>query len=268
MKQVQRTSHGQPRVTGRIPERPPERQCIQVTCPQTARAFDIRVKRQSGARRLTLRVNPRGDVVLVIPPRGGLLDAIRFAQSHVDWISQKSSALPAATPFAAGALVPIRGVEHLLEHRPGRGTVWVETGNGLGGSCERLLCVAGDAGHMSRRVTDALKRWALQDLSEATAKHCRILGRKTPAIQLRDPVSRWGSCSSTGVISFSWRLILAPPYVLDYLAAHEAAHLIHMNHSPEFWGLLATMSRDVDRAESWLKSNGPGLHRYGREARA
>lgn len=266
MKQVQRALHGQPKVAGRMQERPADKQCIQVMCPQTSRAFDIRVKRQSSARRLTLRVNPRGEVVLVMPPRSGLLDGIRFAQSHVSWIAQKSSALPAATPFASGSYVPIRGVEHLLEHRPGRGTVWVETGTGLEGSHEHLLCVAGDVGYMSRRVADALKRWALQDLAEATAKHCRILGQKTPTIQLRDPISRWGSCSSTGVISFSWRLILAPPYVLDYLAAHEAAHLVHMNHSPEFWRLLATLSSDIDRAESWLKANGPGLHRYGRNA--
>lgn len=230
------------------------------------RTFDVIVKRQPGARRFTLRVGPRGDVVLAAPHRVSLLEAIRFAQNHADWVAQRRAALPQAVPFVPGAIIPVRGVPHLVEHRDGRGTVWLETEGEADPDAAPRLCVAGAAAHISRRILDALAAWSRLDLSEATARHCRALGVRTPAIQIRDPVSRWGSCSATGTISFSWRLILAPPFVLDYLAAHEAAHLVHMNHSPAYWRLLEGLSPDVARAERWLNEHGPALHRYGREA--
>jgi predicted metal-dependent hydrolase len=88
------------------------------------------------------------------------------------------------------------------------------------------------------------------------------------AVGLRDTTSRWGSCSSQGSLNFSWRLILAPAYVLDYLAAHEVAHLVHMNHSARFWKLTRKLCAETDRAEAWLKAHGKDLHRYGSSALA
>jgi predicted metal-dependent hydrolase len=106
-------------------------------------------------------------------------------------------------------------------------------------------------------------REARRDIEAAVARHAGKLGVSPRRITLRDTTSRWGSCSSTGALNFSWRLIMAPSYVLDYLAAHEVAHLVHMNHSPAFWKILGKLSAHVERAEAWLKINGAGLLRFG-----
>jgi len=110
---------------------------------------------------------------------------------------------------------------------------------------------------------DFLKREAGKDIEAAVKRYAKAIGATPKRIAVRDTVSRWGSCSSTGGLSFSWRLILAPPFVLDYLAAHEVAHLIHLNHSPRYWTLLRRACPDTDRAENWLKVHGASLHRFG-----
>ena len=106
-------------------------------------------------------------------------------------------------------------------------------------------------------------RQARRDLEAAVARHAAHLGVRVRKITLRDTASRWGSCTSSGGLNFSWRLIMAVPFVLDYLAAHEVAHLLHMNHSPAFWKAVGSLSKDVSAAESWLKAHGTGLHRIG-----
>jgi predicted metal-dependent hydrolase len=145
-----------------------------------------------------------------------------------------------------------------VHRRASRGTVWVEA-NGS----ERLLCVAGEAPHVDRRVADFLKREAKRDLEAASRRYAARLGVAIKRISVRDQSSRWGSCSTNGVLSYSWRLILAPPYVLEYLAAHEVAHLVEMNHSPRFWRLVDSLCPVVSRAKAWLDSHGTDLHRYG-----
>ena len=171
-----------------------------------------------------------------MPPRGNLAEAKEFAQLHGGWIAARLGRLPKAAPFQSGTLVPLRGVPHRLVHRAGeRGTVWTETRD-FG---EKILCVAGGAEHMDRRVHDFLKREARKDLNKASLAYAEQLGVKVKRVSLRDQSSRWGSCTSAGSLSFSWRLILAPPYVLDYLAAHEVAHLVEMNHSARFWKVVA-----------------------------
>ena len=128
-----------------------------------------------------------------------------------------------------------------------------------------LICVSGELPHIARRVADFLKREARKDLEAAVARHAARLSVKPRGVVLRDTASRWGSCSSTGRLNFSWRLILAPPYVLDYLAAHEVAHIVHMNHSPLFWKLTRRLFPETERAEAWLKTHGAALHRFGAE---
>jgi predicted metal-dependent hydrolase len=155
----------------------------------------------------------------------------------------------------------LRGVDHRIVHRPhARGVVWVEQGED-----GPLICVAGERPHVPRRVADFLKREARRDIEAAVARHARAIGVAPKRIAVRDTTSRWGSCSSTGRLSFSWRLILAPRFVLDYLAAHEVAHMTHMNHSPKFWALVHRVYPDTDRAEAWLKAHGATLHRFGGE---
>jgi predicted metal-dependent hydrolase len=126
-----------------------------------------------------------------------------------------------------------------------------------------LLCVAGAEPHLPRRVRDYLKREAKRDLEAASRLAAQALGVEIRRVSVRDQSSRWGSCSSTGVLSYSWRLILTPPFVLDYLAAHEVAHLIEMNHSRQFWRLVGRICPQMDRAKAWLDAHGTDLHRYG-----
>jgi hypothetical protein len=106
-------------------------------------------------------------------------------------------------------------------------------------------------------------REAKRDLTLAVDRHTKAIGTTARRIGLRDTTSRWGSCSSTGALNFSWRLIMAPSFVLDYLAAHEVAHLVQMNHSAEFWALAQRLAPELERAEAWLKLHGTGLMRFG-----
>ena len=125
--------------------------------------------------------------------------------------------------------------------------------------------MAGDYEHMDRRVHDFLKREARKDLHKASLAYAAQLGVRVRRVSIRDQSSRWGSCTSAGSLSYSWRLILAPPYVLDYLAAHEVAHLVEMNHSPRFWRVVGRICDHVERAKRWLDTHGNDLHRYGVE---
>ena len=224
----------------------------------------VRVRRHRQARRYTLRILATSrEVVLTMPTRGSVKHAKEFAQKHSAWIAARLRRLPGASPFAQGALLPLRGCEHRIEHRSrARGTVWIEThGN------DHLLCVAGEKPHLSRRVHDFLKREAKRDLQAASLLAAQALGIEFKRVSVRDQSSRWGSCSSSGVLSYSWRLVLAPSFVLDYLAAHEVAHLIEMNHSGRFWRLVESICPHVGRAKAWLDAHGADLHRYGLDGR-
>jgi hypothetical protein len=243
--------------------RPTEPSAIEIIFDRAVYLVHLRRHRQ--ARRYTLRIDAASrQVVLTIPPRGSLKEARDFARQHGGWIAARLKRLPEAAPFAHGVEVPLRGVLHRITHRRGqRGTVWTETGpNG-----ERLLCVAGEPPHVDRRIGDFLKREARRDLEAASRRHAATLGVVFKRISVRDQSSRWGSCSNTGVLSFSWRLILAPPVILDYLVAHEVAHLAELNHSRRFWKLVRRMHPDCDRAKVWLDLHGTDLHRYGLPAR-
>jgi predicted metal-dependent hydrolase len=239
--------------------RPAEPQAFEVAFDNAV--YLVRLRRHRQARRYTLRIDAASrQVVLTIPPRGSLKEAREFAQKHGGWIAARLGRLPEAAPFAPGIVLPLRSVAHRISHRPGaRGTVWIETDI----TGDRLLCVAGAAAHVDRRVADFLKREARRDFDGASRRHAQALGVAIKRVAVRDQSSRWGSCSTTGVLSFSWRVILAPSYVLDYLAAHEVAHLLEMNHSRRFWRLVERMVPDFRRAKTWLAVRGTDLHRYG-----
>jgi predicted metal-dependent hydrolase len=239
--------------------RPSEPSSIQVQFDRSI--YPVRLRRHRQARRYTLRIDAAArEVVLTMPPRGNVREARDFAQKHGAWIAARLKRLPQAAPFAHGTEVPFRGNPHRIVHRRGaRGTVWTATDDD--GSL--LLCVAGDAPHINRRVGDYLRRAAAHDLNAAARRYADELGVGIKRISIRDQSSRWGSCSNTGVLSFSWRLILAPPFVLDYLAAHEVAHLVELNHSPRFWRLVERIYPDFERAKVWLEVHGTDLHRYG-----
>jgi hypothetical protein len=223
--------------------------------------YAVRLRRHRQARRYTLRIQATTrEVILTIPPRGTLKEASAFALKHGGWIAARLGRLPKAAPFADGAVLPFRGVPHRIAHRPGaRGTVWTETDAGG----EPLLCVAGQAPHIDRRIGDFLRREARRDLEFASQRFASDLGVVLRRVVVRDQSSRWGSCSTTGVLSYSWRLVLAPNEVLDYLAAHEVAHLVEMNHSARFWRLVQRLYPGHEAARAWLDAHGADLHRYG-----
>jgi predicted metal-dependent hydrolase len=220
----------------------------------------VRVRRHRQARRYTLRIHSATrEVVLTMPPRGSLKEARAFAEKHGGWIAARLDRLPEPAPFMHDIVLPLRGIDHRIVHRSGaRGTVWIEVAGD-----ERSLCVAGAEPHLARRIHDFLKREAKRDLEAASRRAAERLGVRVKCVSIRDQSSRWGSCSTTGVLSYSWRLILAPPFVLDYLAAHEVAHLIEMNHSRRFWRLVERICPHVTRAKTWLDVHGSNLHRYG-----
>lgn len=223
----------------------------------------VHIKRIATARRFTLRVRAASrEAILTMPPRGSLARAREFVERHAGWIGARLARLPVPMPFGPGATIPLRGVLHEIVHRAGiRRPVWTETSDDA--STLPKLCVGGDLPFLARRVQDFLIREARAELAMAVTRHTAVLGLRPCRMTVRDTSSRWGSCSSSGALSFSWRLIMAPPFVLDYLAAHEVAHLAHMDHSDAFWATTARLIPDYDRAEAWLKSHGTGLMRFG-----
>jgi predicted metal-dependent hydrolase len=239
--------------------RPSEPQAIEVIFDKSI--YIVRMRRHRQARRYTLRIAAATrEVILTIPPRGTLKEAREFAQKHGGWIAARLGRLPEAVRFAHGIVVPLRGVPHRIAHHPGiRGTVWTE----VDGDGERLLCVAGGTPHIDRRIGDFLRREAKRELEAASLRFAADLGVRVRRVAVRDQASRWGSCSTAGALSYSWRLILAPSFVLNYLAAHEVAHLAEMNHSARFWRLVRRLCPDHERAKVWLDVHGGDLHRYG-----
>jgi predicted metal-dependent hydrolase len=238
---------------------PADPTCLKVL--HAGQSFQVALKRRPTAKRITLRVsNATGEVVLTIPERTDIGMAQRFADGHGHWIATRLAKVPARVLFQPGALVPLRGVPHRVVQRPdARGTT--QAGRDEDGA--PILTVTGDPSHLSRRIRDFLEAEARRDFAAAVLHHTAQLGVKAKRITVRDTKSRWGSCSASGALSFSWRLIMAPPFVLDYLAAHEVAHLRELNHSPRFWRLVHQICDRTDEAEAWLKAYGSALHRFG-----
>jgi predicted metal-dependent hydrolase len=224
----------------------------------------VEVRRHAGARRLTLRVSKtRRAVVVTVPVQCRMDEAGRFLNSHIEWVRDRLGRVPEPVPFVDGAQIPVRGKLHRIRFTgSGRGAV---VGIGPLGSGIPCLNVSGRVEHAARRFKDWLAQQARADLDDRVNQHARKLGVRPRRIGLRDQTSRWGSCSSNGLLSFSWRLILAPPLVLDYVAAHEVAHLAEMNHGTRFWKLVAECVPRLDEAKHWLRHEGSDLHRYGVE---
>jgi predicted metal-dependent hydrolase len=221
----------------------------------------VTLKRSAQARRFTLRVRPgSGDIVVTVPGWAKLADVRTFVMRHTGWIEARLAKLVTRITFMPGAIVPFRGVPHRIAHRSAtRGLVHVAEGDD--GMPE--LQVAGDLPHLERRLVDFFRTEAKRDLVVAVERHAGRLGKPVRRVVVRDQTSRWGSCSSNAVLSFSWRLVLGPPWILDYLAAHEVAHLAEMNHGPRFWRILNELCPKTHEAKLWLRANGAALHAMG-----
>jgi predicted metal-dependent hydrolase len=213
--------------------------------------------RSARARRVSLRVDSaRRRIVLTAPLRLSRAMALGFAESHAGWIAARLKRLPARQPFLDGAEVPLFGVVHRVRHRPdARGTVWLEA---------QEIHVAGRAEYLPRRLRDWLTAELRRRLVPLVHAKAARVQRPVKKIGLRDGRSRWGSCGRDGSLSFSWRLVFAPPEVLDYLVAHEVAHLVHMNHSARFWAQTrALCDGPMEPPHAWLRRNGEALLQYG-----
>ena len=220
----------------------------------------VTLKLNPRARQLIVRVHPStGEVTVVAPSRRSLSHAMEFARKQSDWIAQKLENVPEPVPLGLGRRVLFRGEAHVIRYgEPGRRPVWIERTE----DDERIIRVNGRSEHAARRVLDFLKREARRLLDARAMYYAELLGVKPSRITVRDTSSRWGSCSSTRNLSFSWRLILAPPFVLEYVVAHEVAHLREMNHGPRFWRLVEELVGNVERPQDWLNEHAALLHRY------
>lgn len=213
--------------------------------------LQITLRRSARARRFSLRVSRAdGAVILSLPRWAPEREALDFARSQEGWIRKAQAARPVVTRLAVGDLIPIGGA--LLR---------IETGTGARVRCEgtALVIPAGAAALPGPRIEAFVKLMARHRLAEACDRHAAQVGRSHAGLTLRDTRSRWGSCSAAGKLMFSWRLAMAPPEVLDYVAAHEVAHLVEMNHAPAFWAVVRRLMPDHQRHRDWLKQHGASL---------
>jgi len=218
----------------------------------------VRLEVNPKARRLIVRLDERRrEAVAVAPSSRQIGAAAAFAAERVDWISSRLQHLPEIVQFEEGAIFNYRGDPCEI------------TGEGEGRIAKvlpgepRILSIPGDPDTLPLRVVRFLKKQARADLTRAVKRHTQTLGATYQGISIKDTRSRWGSCTFDGQLSFSWRLIMAPPAVLDYVAAHECAHLLELNHSPRFWAHVAKCCPDWKRQRSWLRIHGAELQAAG-----
>ncbi len=215
-------------------------------------------RRNARARRVSLRIDPaEGGVVVTLTARASRRTGLSLLRDHADWLRDRLAALPRSVPFADGVAIPIAGIPHPIRHRPDQlGGAWIE---------DQALVVTGQPAFLARRVRDFLRQEASRRLGALTMVKAAAIEARIARVSIKDTSSRWGSCAPDGTIAFSWRLVMAPQPVQDYVAAHEVAHLRHMNHGPRFWDLVAHLTPHRREATTWLHREGPALLRIGQE---
>ncbi|MBT5778783.1 MAG: M48 family metallopeptidase [Rhodospirillaceae bacterium] len=220
------------------------------------RDIELLLRRSARARHVMLRIDDaNGEVELVLPRRAAICDGLAFADSKAGWIAARLNALPPTVPFRPGSVLPVLG-DSIALMRPLNGAKRVRRSGGA-------LQVPGDGDAFAGRVRRWLIAEARREIGARAHRLALEVERPIKRLAIRDPATRWGSCSAAGGLSFSWRLILAPPEVLDYVVAHEIAHLRHMNHGRRFWSLVEKMAGDCSAHRTWLRRNGTLLRRYG-----
>lgn len=220
----------------------------------------IRWRRSRRARRVSLRIDARaGEVVVTLPPRAARRAGVALLVAHAAWVRERLAALAPPIRLEEGAELPLGGLVHVVrragpEAASATAPVWLMPG---------AIVVAGPAEAVPGRLATFLKVEAGRRIRTLVAGHAAALGLRPRAVRLKDTRSRWGSCAPDGTLAFSWRLVMAPDWVLDYVVAHEVAHLRELNHSDRFWGHVAQLTPHRDAAVAWLKAHGPGLLRVG-----
>jgi predicted metal-dependent hydrolase len=219
--------------------------------------WPVRLKVDGRARRVSLRVDrARSEIVALSPSPRRLTEAVAFAQEKAGWIAKQLAALPERMSLAPGGVLRLNDRPYRLEVGPGRAKI----------DGDRI--VAPDDPNWGLKIIRLAKREALAVLTERTAIHAAALQRPMPSVAIADPKARWGSCRpatsrTPAAIRYSWRLILAPAAVADYVAAHECAHLIEANHGPRFWALCEQLVGDPTPHRAWLRAHAAELHAIG-----
>jgi predicted metal-dependent hydrolase len=216
-------------------------------------AIEIRLRRNARARRMVLRVAQADRApTLTLPPGVPLAQARAFLSDHEGWLRRHLGAAGArSTAVIEGAQVPVGG--ELLTVRAGGGPIGREGA---------VLTVGGAPARIGPRVAAWLREEARRACVAGVERHAARLGARAGRISLRDPRSRWGSCTASGDLMFSWRLAMAPAMVLDYVVAHEVGHLVELNHSPRFWAVVRRLCPEIEAQRAWLRANGARLHGY------
>lgn len=211
------------------------------------------------AKRMALRLDPRQRLVhLVVPKRASLRTAYLFAEQNKDWIREKLRDLPKQVPFKDGEILPILGRDRqiIVLYNPALKGTEIQLKK------DELLVLTNKA-DPSTRIRRFLIDLAREKLTELSLEKAAIVRRRLMDVSVKDTRSRWGSCTEDGRISYSWRLIFAPAKAFDYVVAHECAHLVHMDHSENFWRVCEKASRDYEEGKDWMHKYGHSLMRFG-----
>lgn len=237
----------------RRPPSPPADRVLNID----GRSVPLAIRQNDRATRITLRIEPGGrGLKMTVPPGLPEREVSSFLDRYRGWLATRLAKFDLHGGLHDGAELSLRGRVHRIRHTGrlrGLTTVVEEDG-------DPVIEVSGLEDHIGRRLADYLKKEARHDLQPLVKAHAASVGREVKSISFKDTRSRWGSCSWDGNLSFSWRIVMAPPFVIDYLAAHEVAHLREMNHGPKFWSLCETLCPGMDTAKLWLKRNGSALH--------
>ncbi len=228
------------------------------------RTVEVSLRANPRARRYIVKVDPiTGEVSVTAPSSRSLSDALDFAKKESEWIAGMLANVPEPIEVNLGAPILFCGTLHVLlpgEAAKGgtrRGPIWIDDTASL-----PTIRVTGRSEHVPRRVRDWLKLEARKRIGERVAEYSKSLDVQAKRVTVRDTTSRWGSCSSHNYLSFSWRLVMAPAHVLDYVVAHEVAHLCELNHEPRFWRLVEKLVPHTKRSQIWLDEHGATLYRY------
>lgn len=219
----------------------------------------VTFSRSTRAKRMTLRLDTKNrQVKLVVPQKASLHKAEEFVWAHEDWIQKQLSELAPSIPFIDGTKIPLLGADTALDiyydQDLKRTSIALKN---------NTLSVKTNKTDPTGRILRHLKHIAREELTALTHQKAKTIDKTVKAIQIRDPKTRWGSCHEDGRISLSWRLILAPPEAMDYVVAHEVAHMIHMNHGKLFWALCEDLCSNYQKGKKWMRSQGHTLHSYG-----
>ncbi|WP_455482019.1 M48 family metallopeptidase [Bartonella sp. B35(2025)] len=225
------------------------------------RTVPLRIREHKYARRFILRIDTNGqEIFLTTPPAISFYLIQDFIDKHRSWIEERLACIkvsPQNFYLKEGVKIPVLGVVHTIKHKEGRGVSKIITGDT---GQEPEIIVYGRLEYLPRRVADVLKKQAALTITPLVTYYADKVERKVKSICYKDTKSRWGSCSRDGSLSFSWRLVMAPKEIVEYVVAHEIAHLIEMNHGPKFWALCEKLCLNSKTYRSWLKENGYMLH--------